>query len=500
MRLKRSTPILQHSNFLLACALLGGGMDKPRIVILGAGPAGLGAAYQLARRGLAQVNLLEQNLFVGGNAGSFELAGMRVDYGSHRLHPACDAGILQDIRTFLGDDLLDRPRHGRIRLCGRWIHFPLQPVDLVLSLPRGFSLGIAADMVRKVVGNHNGRRDAETFASVLERGLGRTICENFYFPYVRKIWGLAPEELAVALARRRISANSLSKMTRKVFTALGVPKNGSRGRFFYPRHGYGQISEAYYSGARHAGADIYLGARVQSVEIENASLRVLYQDRDGRTLELDADYVWSTIPITLLAKCLKPAVPREILQSAEAIRYRAMILIYLVLEEEQFSEFDAHYFPEATIAISRLSEPKNYRGGQEPKNLTVLCAELPCAPDGAEWQKSDEELGRLVCDALDVAGIPVRAPIKEIATRRIRQAYPIYARGYEDKFDLLDHWLARIDGLLTFGRQGLFAHDNTHHALYMAYSAVDCLDKNGRFNRERWRSFRRIFDTHVVED
>src|SRR5688572_32285972 len=107
-------------------------MTNPHIVILGAGPAGLGAAFQLTRRKLARVTLLEQNTWVGGNAGSFELAGMRVDYGSHRLHPACDPEILADIRALLGDDLLDRPRHGRIRLSGKWIHFPLQPFDLAL--------------------------------------------------------------------------------------------------------------------------------------------------------------------------------------------------------------------------------------------------------------------------------------------------------------------------------------------------------------------------------
>jgi protoporphyrinogen oxidase len=210
--------------------------------------------------------------------------------------------------------------------------------------------------------------------------------------------------------------------------------------------------------------------------------------------------VWSTIPITILSKCLKPEAPREVLQAAEGIHYRAMILVYILLEQDQFSEFDAHYFPEASIPISRLSEPKNYSNGQGPEHLTVLCAELPCASDGPHWQESDEELGRLVCDSLSVAGIPAQAPIKEIATRRIRQADPIYAQGYETHFDRIDRWLDRVDGLLTFGRQGLFAHDNTHHALYMAYSAADCLDGDGRFNRERWQSFRDIFDTHVVED
>jgi protoporphyrinogen oxidase len=477
--------------------------NKPHIVILGAGPAGLGAAFQLRRRALARVSVLEQNRHVGGNAGSFDLAGMRVDYGSHRLHPACDPEILQDIRTLLGDDLLDRPRHGRIRLCGRWIHFPLKPMDLALGLPPSFSLGVAADLVRKTVNGQrsvDGRPPSETFASVLEEGLGRTICDNFYFPYVQKIWGLKPDELAVTLARRRISANSLSRMTRKIFNALSGAKNSGRGRFFYPRRGYGQISEAYHRGAREAGAEFHLSSRVQSVEIENAAIRVVYEESGGHTVTLDADHVWSTIPITILAKCLDPAVPREVLQAAEGIHYRAMILIYMVLEQDRFSEFDAHYFPEASISISRLSEPKNYSDGQGPKHSTVLCAELPCSPDGPEWKKTDDELGRLVCDSLGAAGIPVRAPIKEITTRRVRQAYPIYAKGYESYFNPLDHWMDQIDGLLTFGRQGLFAHDNTHHALYMAYSAVECLEESGRFNRERWQSFRRIFDGHVVED
>ena len=91
-------------------------MNKPHIVILGAGPAGLGAAFQLTRRELASVTVLEHCKNVGGAAQSFELSGIQVDYGSHRLHPACDPEILRDIQTLLGEDLLDRPRHGRVRV------------------------------------------------------------------------------------------------------------------------------------------------------------------------------------------------------------------------------------------------------------------------------------------------------------------------------------------------------------------------------------------------
>jgi len=470
------------------------------VAILGAGPAGVGAAFQLSRRGMARVTVLEQQRVVGGNAGSFDLAGMRVDYGSHRLHPACDPEILRDIRLLVGDDLLDRPRHGRIRLRGRWIHFPLKPLDLALRLPPSFAAGVAADLVFKVLSRSRRRTEEETFASVLERGLGRTICRDFYFPYARKVWGVPPEELSVTQARRRVGASSLGKVVRKVLSAVPGLKPSGNGRFFYPKRGYGQISEAFFHAARAAGARFEFRAKVRSVERTGLSVHGVTYEQGGGVRTLEADHIWSTLPVTVLLRCLQPKAPDELLEAANRIDYRAMILIYLVLEQERFSEYDAHYFPELDIPISRVSEPKNYSDGQGPQNITVLCAELPCSPDSPEWTKSDEELGQLVSNALKTAGIPVRSSVKEVVTRRLRQAYPIYRQGYEVHFDRLDDWLGQIKGLLTFGRQGLFAHDNTHHALYMAYAAADCLAADGRFNRERWQKYRQVFETHVVED
>lgn len=475
-------------------------MTKPHVVILGAGPAGVGAAFRLTRRALAQVTVLERHSWVGGNAGSFELAGMRVDYGSHRLHPACHPDVLHDIRALLGDDLQDRPRHGRIRLRGRWIHFPLKPLDLALRLPPDFALGVVADAVRKVGYGQTQSQATETFASVLQAGLGRTICKDFYFPYARKIWGLEPEALSAIQARRRVSAGSLRKMVRKVCAAVPGLKPPSSGRFFYPRHGYGQITEAYYHAAREAGAAFFLDARVLAVETRAGAVEAVHYERDGQHLVLPAHQVWSTIPITALAHCLLPSPPPECIDATARVGYRAMVLIYLVLEQRQFSEYDAHYFPDLDLPITRISEPKNYRDRDEWPDRTILCAELPCAVDGPEWRQSDEELGRLVCRVLETAGIPIHAPVKEVMTRRLPQAYPIYRQGYEVYFEQLDRWIDQIEGLLTFGRQGLFIHDNTHHTLYMAYAATDCLNNDGWFNRERWQEYRQVFATHVVED
>jgi len=475
-------------------------MAKPHVIILGAGPAGLGAAFQLTRRRQAQVTVIERNDIVGGNAGSFGLGGLRVDYGSHRLHPACDEEVLRDIREMLNGDLLDMPRHGRIRLRGRWIHFPLKPLDLALRLPPSFAFGVAADFLRKALPHGSNGADAETFSSILERGLGRTICRDFYFPYARKLWGLEPDELSATQAQRRVSAGSLVKMARKVLSAVPGFKPPGSGRFFYPRRGYGQICEAYHQAAQREGAVFHLGAHVESVEAEdNRSFTVCYE-RDGQLQSARADYVWSTIPVTALAGCLKPAPPSEHLRAAHKIDYRAMILIYLVLEQDQFTEYDAHYFPEPHIRISRLSEPKNYSASEEPRNRTVLCAELPCSPNDPEWSMSDEQLGELMLNALEAAELPAPARVLQVTARHLRQAYPIYQQGYEACFNQLDQWLSQVDGLLTFGRQGLFAHDNTHHALYMAYAAAECLDAEGKFDHHRWREYRRIFETHVVED
>jgi protoporphyrinogen oxidase len=222
-----------------------GTVGRPWVTILGAGPAGLVAAVHLARSGKAGVTLLEQGRHVGGNTASFELAGVNVDYGSHRLHPAADPVVLADIRDLLGEDLLLRPRHGRIRLRGRWIHFPLKPLDLGLRLPPTFALGVARDLARKVLPGSAQDGPGETFASVLEAGLGRTVCQDFYFPYARKLWGVEPEALSATQARRRVSAGSPARLVRRVLTTLPGLRRADTGMFYYPRRGFGHICSGH---------------------------------------------------------------------------------------------------------------------------------------------------------------------------------------------------------------------------------------------------------------
>lgn len=470
-----------------------------RFMILGAGPAGIATAYMLTKAGRKNVSVIERAPVAGGNAASFMMDGIWCDYGSHRFHPAADPKVLQDVKDLLGDELLLQPRHGRIRLGGKWIHFPLKPLDALIHLPKKFGFSLVFDSLLKPLRRKStGER---TFSTILYEGLGPTISENFYFPYVRKLWGLEPDKLAVTLAERRISSGSVGKILKKMLRTLpGVPKDETVGKFFYPKRGFGQIAEAMQYRATADGAQFNLGHNITKIERDGDQVTAVHVEHDGATTRHETDQVLSTIPLTALCRVMDPPPPADVVEAAKSIRFRGMILIYLVLDTKQFTEYDAHYFPETSIPISRMSEPKNYSSAREPENTTILCAELPCDPDEKWWGMSDDELGAAFCDWLGQLGLPVTVPVKRTETRRLSHAYPVYDLNYQTHFDKVDGWLSSLNGLLVFGRQGLFAHDNTHHAFAMAYAAVNSLDDSGRLDARKWAAHREEFTHHTVED
>jgi protoporphyrinogen oxidase len=403
---------------------------------------------------------------------------------------------MADIRALLGADLLDRPRHGRIRLRGRWIHFPLRPMDLFFQLDRGFALRVFRDVVAKPF-----RKPAseDSFSAVLTAQLGPAIAEDFYLPYARKIWGEAPERLSGIQARRRVSAGTVGKLVRKVLSQVPGFRTPGAGRFFYPRRGFGQIAEGYAAAAEKAGAEIRYRANVLGLRArpDGSGWEIDLDRGSGREI-IAADYLWSTIPITSLANLIG-GQPAAVAAAIGSIKYRAMTLAYLELPVEHFTEYDAHYFPEEAIRMTRLSEPKNYSAQANSSGRTVLCAELPCSVGDELWRATEEELGTLVTTDLARAGIPVPAAPRSVSVRRLPQAYPIYLAGYQDPLSAVERWIEAMPRVLSYGRQGLFAHDNTHHALAMAYAAVDCLRTDG-FDRSAWEQHRKVFATHVVED
>jgi protoporphyrinogen oxidase len=441
------------------------------VVVVGAGPAGLTAAWRAALAGHA-VRVLDAAGAVGGMAASFDVAGVRVDFGSHRLHPSTPPHLLAALRGLLGDDLQTRPRRGRLHLRDRWIGFPLRPADLLRRLPPAFAVASLRDAATAPM--RRPRRD--TFAEVVRAGLGPTMLRDFYGPYARKLWGRDPEDLAGELARRRIAAASPSSMARKLVRGTQPGKR----TFLYPRLGYGQIVERLADAAVDAGCRIELGVTVDDVA------------------SLDAARVVWTAPPTALVRSAGP-VPAEVAHAARRLEHRAMVLAYLVLDRPAYTEFDAHYVPDATVTMTRLSEPKNYRDGPDPRDRTVLCAEIPCAPGDATWRGSDGDIGARVVDELARLGLP-RAQPAHVEVRRLPSVYPVHTASTAGDLAIVDAWARTLPDVTVLGRQGLFVADNLHHVMDMGWSLAAVLRADGSIDEPRWARERDRFATFVVED
>ena len=465
-------------------------MTPASIVVLGSGPAGLAAAWQAARRG-HPVTVLERADRVGGLAGSFDVAGVRVDHGSHRLHPATPPALLADLRALLGNDLQTRPRNGRLRVAGSWVGFPLRPAELLSALPPTMTARIGLEALTAPV-----RREGQpSFAASLRKGLGPTLYREMYAPYAEKLWGLPGDRISADQAAKRVTADTPWKVAAHMLRLDRSARSGQGRVFHYPRRGFGQIVEALAEAAVQAGAELRLDEAVTG----------LAHSEDGVTVStasgpVEAAHAFSTLPLPVLARLCDPAPPAAVLDDAARLTFRAMVLVYVVHEGGRWSPYDAHYLPGLETPVTRLSEPANYRvSTDDPPDRTVLCAELPCAVGDPIWSATEDELAAVVDDALRVTGLP---PVNRsgVVVRRLPHVYPIYQPGYQTHLAPLDSWVGALARVTTFGRLGLFAHDNTHHAIAMAYDAVAALGADGSRDELMWSAARRRFSDHVVED
>lgn len=459
------------------------------LAVLGAGPAGLAAAWRAARGGHSVV-LLERAETVGGMAASVTVDGVRVDHGSHRLHPGIAPHLLADLRELLGADLQLRRRNGRLRVADRWVGFPLRPGELVRALPPSMIAKVAGDAVTAPLR----RGEPQCYADALRSGLGPTLYEALYAPYAVKLWGLPGEEIDVEQARVRVTADTPAKIAARMLR--GRRGNGQGRVFHYPRRGFGQIVEALAGAARDSGAVLRLGTEVTGVDVGDVDVTL----RTGAGETITAGRLFSTLPLPVLARITTPAPPPSALASAGELEFRSMLLVYVTHGGPRpWSEFDAHYLPQPGTPVTRISEPANYRdSADDPADRTVLCAEIPCTVGDALWSASDEQLCRVVSDTVEDLDLPTLRPTG-VQVRRLRHVYPVYRTGYRRHLRGVDAWADELPRVTTFGRLGLFAHDNTHHALVMGYDAAAAL-QDGSFDAGAWSAARRRFTSHVVED
>ena len=406
------------------------------VLVLGAGPCGLSVALEARRTALA-ATLVEREAQVGGLARTFSRDGFQMDLSIHRVQDRDLGQALQDLRRVA-------PKSIHLHLQGRRLTYPPGPRTL-LELPMTQLARAAASLLRS-------RLTARAISDPSYRDwfvarYGAVLHGQVVQPLMLKQWGISTDQIDVALAHhRRLSLRP----------GRGVPSH-----FLHGSQGADVLMQQV---AWRSGAGLLLGRAV--VRVRHAAGRV--QDvelSDGTRLPVET--LVSTIPLPLLVRCLDPPLPQTFESLARVLRYRALVVVGLMLRRERVGVDHVTYFPEARYPFTRTFEPKNASRSMAPSGRTLIGFELPCFEGDALWRTGDEELRRRMAGfGSDVGFDP--GEVEGAMVVRVPQAYPLYDLGFEARVGALLQTLhGQLSNLFLVGRNALFRLDNMHHAFAM---------------------------------
>lgn len=442
-------------------------LDK-KVGIIGAGPAGLTAAYELAKAGV-QVDVFEAGPNVGGLAQSFELWNQTVDLGPHRFFSS-DSRINKVWFEVAGEDYRMVNRLTRIYYNSKLFYYPLKPFDALRKLGIFQSINSLGSYLAEKI---KPTPDTNTFESWVVRRFGYKLYSTFFKTYSEKLWGIPCTDLDEDFAAQRIKKLSLWEAVKNAFTGgKGNTHKTLIDQFAYPIGGNGMIYDRMADYVNRHGGKVHLKSPVFSVVAGNDDQYGL-QLEDGTTKFFD--HVISTMPLTLLVNRL-PNVPVSIKNKVNSLTFRNTILVYLKVESSQLFPDNWLYIHSKELLTGRITNFRNWVP-QITNNETasILTLEYWCYNQDEIWAKTDEELIKLASEELVKTGLIGTAAISAGYVKRLARSYPVYSKGYKEVLKPIQEYLSGLEGLSVIGRYGSFKYNNQDHSILMGILAADNL-------------------------
>ena len=440
------------------------------VVIIGAGPAGLTAAYALCRKGL-QPLVLEKTNQVGGLARTEVSGDFRFDIGGHRFFTK-----IEEINSLwsevLGSELLRVKRLSRIFLNGRFLEYPLSIPNVLRNLGVLESLLILASYGKARLFPI---REEENFEQWVTNRFGERLYRTFFKTYTEKVWGIPCSEIRADWAAQRIKGLSLFQAVKNALFSSSGPKTLIRD-FRYPRLGPGQMWEKIQDGVNEAGGRVEKGSAVHTLDHSGNRVRRLGFLCRGRERSLDIDQVLSTMPLPQLVRSLCPSAPQEILQAAAQLRYRDFIIVVLIMNQRTLFPDNWIYVHSSDVRVGRIQNFQNWSAalvGNPDK--TSLGMEYFCTSGDELWDLDDDALTELAKKEIGSLGLAQADLVEDAFVIRQKQAYPVYDADYRTHLDVIRRYLSRFSNLQTLGRNGLHRYNNQDHSMLCALYAVENL-------------------------
>lgn len=416
-------------------------MSEADVAVIGAGPAGLACAWELAGRG-ARVVVLEASDHVGGLAATFERDGFRFDQGGHRFLTRWP-DLLERVTKLLGAELLLVDRHSVVVSDGRRFGYPLELGDLLRHLPLRRGLHYLASWAAERV--LRPARDETSFEGWMIRRFGPALYSEFFAPYSRKLWGIEPSRLTSDWAPQRIGSFDLGFALKDLFGLARARPRTIAHRFLYPRLGMGQLFDAIACEVERLNGSIRLGARVLGLALEDGRVRAV------RTAagELEARTFVSTLPLAELA---------SFLGHETRLRFRGLRFLNLMLDAPAQLGSTWAYLSDGAGHVSRVQEPARRSPFMVPPGRGSLQLELPGSPGDAVFELADEALFARVWPEVERAGIAIPAAVTGCFSMVAPNAYPVFERSTREELARAREAVAGVSNLEIAGRQGRFSY------------------------------------------
>lgn len=454
------------------------GAPKKHVVCIGAGPAGLTAAYLLARAGVAVTVLERDPVHVGGISRTQTYKGFHVDIGGHRFFSK-SAEVEALWNEILGDDFLDRPRKSRIYYRGRLIDYPLRAGDALAKIG-------PVEAVRCVLSYARARlfpiAAPRNFEEWVVNQFGRRLFEIFFRTYTEKVWGVPCTRISADWAAQRIKGLSLS---RAVWHAIAPQRGACAGgrtiktlidRFRYPRRGPGMMWEAAVRKIAAAGGTVLMGHTVAEIAQDAATRRfsVTARDADGKAVRIAADHVISSAAMRELVAALQPALPEAAREAAARLGYRDFLVVALIVKDRDAFDDNWIYIHDPGVKVGRIQNFKSWSPEMVPDPaLNCYGMEYFCFEGDGLWSAPDDALIALAGDELVSLGLAARADIVDGAVIRQPKAYPVYDDDYRARVAVVRAAIeAAFPNLHLVGRNGMHKYNNQDHAMMTAMLTV----------------------------
>jgi protoporphyrinogen oxidase len=437
------------------------------VAVLGAGPAGLTAAYRLVQRGLPVV-VFEADEQVGGLARTVVRDGYRFDLGGHRFFTkSAEVEALWD--ELLGPEMLVRPRLSRIYWRGRFIEYPLRPADVLAKVG---PLELTRSLASYAAARLRPRKQEEAFEDWVSARFGRRLFQLFFKTYTEKVWGVGTDELRAEWAAQRINDLSLWRALRAALPGSGEAPKSLIEEFRYPRLGPGQMWEEMARRVEAGGGELRLGAPVECVEHRDG--RVTAVRAGGERVEVSAAI--SSIPLRTVVGVAEPAPPREVTVAAAGLRYRDFLTVALPVDGEPPFPDNWVYVHDPGVRVGRIQNFRAWSPWMTPDpRRSCVGLEYFCFEGDELWSSSDAELIELGRREVATLGLVDPERVAGGHVVRVPKAYPVYDGEYAERVERIRGWLGGLDNLQQIGRNGLHRYNNSDHSMLTAMRAVENL-------------------------